>query len=270
MATGQMTAAAFLVAELRRARVRRGWSQDELARAVNYSPSMVSAVELGQQPPTGKYLEQFDKALDTGGLYTRMLTDLVSLDRAQPWLRGRGAIVAQAKVLRWFEPLYVPGLFQTEAYARAVFEAGGLLEEEDVERRLNERMEGQRILYDEEPPRLVAVVDEAALRRQVGTRKTMCDQTSHLARTATEHPRVRLHVVPQSAQEHPGLGGPFILATLREGMELAFLATQVGGQELDQPADLGRLQRVWEAILGEALPPQESLELVRKVTESWI
>ncbi|MFU8854285.1 Scr1 family TA system antitoxin-like transcriptional regulator [Micromonospora sp. SL1-18] len=128
-----MTAAVFLVAELRRARVRRGWSQDELAKAVNYSPSMVSAVELGQQPPTPKYLEQFDKALDTGGLFGRMLTDLVSLDRAQPWLRGRGAIIAQAKMLRWFEPLYVPGLLQTESYARAVFEAGGLLEPEDVE-----------------------------------------------------------------------------------------------------------------------------------------
>lgn len=269
MATGEMTAAAFLVAELRRARVRRGWSQEELARAINYSPSMVSAVELGQAPPTSKYLEQFDKALDTGGLFTRMLTNLVSLDRAQPWLRGGGEIVSQARVLRRFEPLYVPGLLQTEAYARAVFEAGGLLEAAEVEARLNERMEGQRILYDEEQPRLVAVVDEAALRRQVGTRKTMYDQTAHLARVATEHPRVRLHVVPLSGQEYPGMGGPFILATLREETELAFLATQVGGQEVDQPSDLGRLQRVWEATLGEALPPQESIELVRKVTESW-
>ncbi len=78
-----------------------------------------------------------------------MLANLVSLDRAQPWLGG-GEIVSQARVLRWFEPLYVPGLLQTEAYARAVFEAGGLLEAAEVEARLNEWMEGQRILYDEE------------------------------------------------------------------------------------------------------------------------
>lgn len=270
MADGRMTAAAFLVGELRRARTRRGWSQDELAKAVNYSASMVSAVELGHQPPTAKYLELVDQALDTGGIFGRMLTELVSLDRAQPWLRGRSAIVAQAKVLRWFEPSYVPGLFQTEDYARAVFEAGDLLEPEDVERRLNERMESQRILYEEQPPRVMAVVDEAALRRQVGTRKVMCDQAMHLVRIATEHPRVRLHVVPLSAQEYPGLGGPFILATLREGIDLAFLGTQVGGQELDQPADLRRLQRVWEATLGEALPAQESIDLVREVAESWI
>ncbi|MFI6131046.1 Scr1 family TA system antitoxin-like transcriptional regulator [Micromonospora sp. NPDC051141] len=265
-----MTAGAFLVAEMRRARARRGWSQEELAKAVNYSASMVSAVELGHQPPTAKYVELVDQALDTGGLFGRMLTELVSLDRAQPWLRGRGEIVAQSRVLRWYEPLYVPGLLQTEAYARAVFEARGLLEPDDVERRLTERMEGQRILYDERPPRLWVVLDEAALRRQVGTRKTMCDQAVHLARIATEHPRVQLHVVPRSAQEYPGLGGPFLLATLREGTELAFLATQVGGQELDQPTDLSRLQRVWEAILGDGLPPQESIEFVREVAESWI
>ncbi|MCZ7435027.1 helix-turn-helix transcriptional regulator [Micromonospora sp. WMMC241] len=270
MADGQMTAAAFLVAELRRARVRRGLSQEELARAVNYSASMVSAVKLGHQPPTAKYVELVDQALDAGGLFGRMLTELVSLDRAQPWLRGRGEIVAQSRVLRWYEPLYVPGLLQTEAYARAVFEAGGVLEPDVVEHRLTERMEGQRLLYDENPPRLWAVLDEAALRRQVGTRKTMCDQATHLARIVTEHPRVRLHVVPRSALEYPGLGGPFILATLRDGADLAFMATLAGGQEVDQPADLGLVQRVWEAILGEALPPQESIEFVREVAESWI
>ncbi|WP_374197530.1 multiprotein-bridging factor 1 family protein [Micromonospora sp. RL09-050-HVF-A] len=88
MTDGRMTAAAFLVAELRRARTRRGWSQDDLAKAVNYSASMVSAIELGQQPPTAKYLELADRALDTGGIFSRMLTDLVALDRARVWQLG--------------------------------------------------------------------------------------------------------------------------------------------------------------------------------------
>ncbi|MFC0503825.1 helix-turn-helix domain-containing protein [Micromonospora costi] len=269
MADGRTTAAAFLVAELRRARVRPGWSQDELARAVNYSASMVSAVELGQQAPTTKYLELVDRALDTDGLFTRMLTDLVSLDRAQVWLRGGSAIERQAKTLRWYEPLHVPGLFQTEAYARAVFEAGGLLEPDEAERRLADRMQRQDVLYGDQPPRIVAVLDEAVLKRAVGTRKTMCDQALHLARLTTEHPKVRLLVVPRSAGEYPGLGGPFILATLTDGSELAYLDTHVRGQELDAPADLLRLQRVWETVLGEALPPQESIELMREVAESW-
>ncbi len=269
MADGQMTAAAFLIAELRRARARRGWSQDELAKAVNYSASMVSAVELGQQPPTAKYLELVDSALDTGGLFGRMSTELVSLDRAQPWLRGWQAIFEQARAVRLYEHCYVPGLFQTEAYARAVFEAGGLLAPDEVDRRLTARMERQEMLHSERAPQIVAVLDEAVLRRRVGGRKVMRDQTRHLVGIATAHPRVRLHVVPRSADEYPGLGGPFALAALPDGTELAYLECQVRGQELDQPRDLLRLQRVWEATLGEALPPQASIELMNEVAESW-
>ncbi|WCN81188.1 helix-turn-helix domain-containing protein [Micromonospora sp. LH3U1] len=269
MADGQMTAAAFLIAELRRARVRRGWSQDELAKAVNYSASMVSAVELGQQPPTGKYLELVDRALDTGGLFGRMSTELVSLDRAQPWLRGWQAILEQARTVRWYEPRYVPGLFQTEAYARAVFEAGGLLDSDEVDRRVTDRMNRQEVLHSERSPHIVAVLDEAVLRRRVGGRKVMCEQALHLVSIATGHPRVRLHVVPRSAEEYPGLGGQFALAALPDGTELAYLDSQVRGQELDQPVDLARLQRVWEATLGEALPPQASIELMNEVAESW-
>ncbi|MGV9216141.1 helix-turn-helix domain-containing protein [Micromonospora sp. RB23] len=269
MADGQMTAAAFLVAELRRARARRGWSQDELAKAVNYSPSMVSAVELGQQPPTAKYLELLDRALDTGGLFSRMSTELVSLDRTQPWLRGWQAIFEQARTVRWYEPRYVPGLLQTEDYARAVFEAGNLLDSDEVDRRLADRMNRQGVLHDERSPHIVAVLDEAVLRRRVGSRKVMRDQTLHLARIATEHPRLRLHVVPLSADEYPGLGGQFALATLPDGVELAYMECQVRGQELDQPKDLLRLQQVWEATLGEALPPQASIELMSEVAESW-
>ncbi|WP_432955808.1 helix-turn-helix domain-containing protein [Micromonospora haikouensis] len=269
MTGGQMTAAAFLVAELRRARMRRGWSQEELAKAINYSPSLVSAVELGQQPPAPKYLELFDEALDTGGLFGRVLAELVTLDKAQVWLRGWRAILDQARALRWFDPLHVPGLFQTEAYARAVFEADDLLDAEEVQRRLDDRMESQAVLYGDRQPRVVAVVDESVLRRRVGSRKIMCDQASHLARLATEHPGVRVHVVPCTAEEYPGLNGPFILATLSDDVELAFLGGQIGGQELDKPEDLRRLQRTWEATLGAALPPQESIDRLREVAESW-
>ncbi|QGN46531.1 transcriptional regulator [Micromonospora sp. WMMC415] len=216
---------------------------------------MVSAVELGQQPPTGKYLEQFDKALDTGGLFGRMLSDLVSLDRAQAWQRGAKAIIAQAARLRWFEPLYVPGLLQTEGHARAVFEAGGLLNAEDPVRR--------------SAPYRVAIVDEAALRRRVGERKTMAEQLLHLAQVAAEHPRVRPHVVPRSATEYPGLSGPFILATSVDGSDVAFLSSHIGGQELDRPQDLSFLRQVWEVSLGEACTPARSIDLMKEVAKSW-
>ncbi|WP_319460023.1 helix-turn-helix transcriptional regulator [Micromonospora sp. RTP1Z1] len=269
MADGRMTAAAFLVAELRRARTRRGWSQDELAKTVNYSASMVSAVELGQQPPTAKYLELVDRALDTGGLFGRMLTELVSLDKAQVWLRGWRTILSEARAIRWYECRYVPGLFQTEAYARAVFEAGDLLDQDEVERRLAERMDTQVCLHGDRVLKVVVVLDEVVLRRCVGSRKTMSEQALHLARIATEHPHVRLHLVPASAGEYPGLGGPFILVSEPEETELAVVSGQGRGEQLQQPAELRRLQQVWEVSLAAALPSQESIELLREIAESW-
>jgi hypothetical protein len=97
----------------------------------------------------------------------------------------------------------------------------------------------------------------------------MSDQAAHLARIATEHPRVRLHVVPRSAEEYPALGGSFVVATLPDGTELACLGGQVRTREFSEPAVVLRLQQVWESVLGEALPPRESIELMRKVVESW-
>ncbi|GAB3796880.1 helix-turn-helix domain-containing protein [Micromonospora zhanjiangensis] len=265
----QKTAAAFLIAELRRARLRRGWSQEELAKAINYSASLVSAVEKFQQPPTLKYLELVDTALDTGGLFTRMLTELVTLDQAQPWLRGWNAIEEQSKTLRWYQSLYVPGILQTEDYARAVFEAGGLLDPDEVEKRLAARTRRHEILFRECPPILVAVLDERAIQRPVGGEKVMREQLLYLAKLAEQHRRIWIHAVPTSAGEYPGLGGPFIIATAHDGSELAFQDSQVRGQGLEQPVDLARLRRVWEISLGCALPVQESTDLIRKVAEQW-
>jgi hypothetical protein len=198
-----------------------------------------------------------------------MLTDLVALDKAQVWQRGWRSIVGQASKLRWFEPIYVPGLLQTEAYARAVFESGDLLPAEEVTRRLTDRMESQNVLYSDRPPQVVAILDEGVLRRRVGGRKVMADQAAHLGRIATEHPKVTVHIVPNSTEEYPALGGGFVIATLPDGSELGCLGGQVKTHELQESTALERLHAVWEATLGVALPPQDSIRLTREAAESW-
>lgn len=269
MAGERGSAASFLIGELRRARTGRGLSQEELGKAINYSGSLVSAVELGQQRPSADYLNRVDKVLNTGGLFTRMLEELVALDRAQPWLRGWRAIEREAAELRWYEPLHVPGLLQTEAYARAVFSSGNLLGLDEVEKRVAERMQRQQILSDEHPPHVVVVIDEIVLRRSVGGPRVMRDQLLHLARIAEEHQRVRLHVVPLSAGEYPGLNGPFIIATLPGGDDVVYLDSHVRGQELDASAEVQRVWRIWEASLGEAMTPRQSAEMLREVAQIW-
>jgi hypothetical protein len=268
MTVEQKTAATFLISELRRARMARGLSQEDLGKAISYSGSLVSAVELGQQRPSEDLLTRVDKALNTGGLFGRMLVDLVSLDRAQPWLRGWRIIEGEASTLCWYEPLHVPGPFQTEAYARAVFESGALLDQPEVERRVAERMERHGVLDRESPPRILTILDEGLLRRCVGGPDVMREQLLHLARVGEEHRRIRLHVVPLSAGEYPALGGPFIIATLSCGEHVVYVDT-LRGQELGRADDVLAIQRIWEATLGEALTPRQSIELIREVAETW-
>ncbi|WP_420871067.1 Scr1 family TA system antitoxin-like transcriptional regulator [Micromonospora endophytica] len=94
-------------------------------------------------------------------------------------------------------------MLQTEPYARAIFEADDSLSQVEREERLADRMASQAVLCQEHPPRAVIVLDESPLRRRVGGRKVILDQTQHLIRIATDHPSVRLHVVPLSAEEYP-------------------------------------------------------------------
>ncbi|MFF0155551.1 DUF5753 domain-containing protein [Micromonospora sp. NPDC005203] len=122
----------------------------------------------GSRPPTGDYAIAIDRALKTGGIFGRLLDRLADLDAAPLWLREWITFEQQARTLRWCEVAWVPGLLQTEAYARAVFASDGRVSAEEVETRVAGRLARQQILTSDDPPHLVAVLDDAVLRRPVG------------------------------------------------------------------------------------------------------
>ena len=263
----RMSASSFLVDELRRARAAAGLSQEDLGKAINYSSSLVSAVENGQRPPTRDYLVGVDRALHTGGLFERLLDNVVSLDRAPVWLRDWIIFEREATLLRWFQPLLVPGLLQTEAYARSVLEWGGLLDPAEVEQRVASRMERQAILAKPRPPTVIAIIDEGVLHRLVGTPAVMADQCAHLLASAVL-PNVHLHVVPAAAGAHPGLAGPFILGKGHD-FEVAHVDNNLHAQIVDRRAAVDTLIRKWEAIRGEALPRTQTIDRIREVAPTW-
>jgi transcriptional regulator with XRE-family HTH domain len=140
MPVEQMTASTFLVQELRQARVAAELSQEDLGRAISYSASLVSAVETGQRPPSREYVVAVDRALNKGGLFERLLSSIVSLDQAPVWFRDWIVFEREATLIRWYEQSLVPGLLQTEAYARAILEGGGLRTEAEIERSVAGRL----------------------------------------------------------------------------------------------------------------------------------
>jgi transcriptional regulator with XRE-family HTH domain len=257
----------FFLRELRRRREAAGLTQEELGRKINFSGSHVSAVELGNRPPKPDYLEALDLALDTGGLFMTMWKDLVE-DAAPVWFRRWIEIEREATLLRWYEPSLVPGLLQTEAYARAVLSGSGLLTtEQEINQRLTSRLERQAILTREQPPKLVAVFDAAVLARAVAPAAVMTEQFDHL-RSLARLPHVRLHAIPAEVGMHAGLAGAFILAK-GPGGEAAHLDNPLRADVTDRAEDLDVLQDRWESVRSVALPNQATVDLIREVTESW-
>ncbi|SCL38940.1 Helix-turn-helix domain-containing protein [Micromonospora pallida] len=257
----------FLLSELRESRAARGLSQDDFGRLINYSGSHVSAVECGNRAPTKEYVEKVDEALGTGGIYTRLLRRVLTIDAAPVWLREWIEIEREAASLLWFEPAYVPGALQTPDYARATL-AGGRFTPEEVEQRTVSRLERQSLLSREPAPLIVFVLDEAVLRSGPDSPGLMHAQLQRLVDSA-ELPTVQLHVVPASAGLYLGKAGAFILAEMPDGSRVAHVDTQLNAQIVSGPADIASLGKAWEAVRSEALPRRQSLDLIKEAAKTW-
>ncbi|MGW4467541.1 helix-turn-helix domain-containing protein [Micromonospora sp. NPDC004704] len=260
---------AFVVREIRLARMLAEQTQEQFAKRCSFSPSHVSAVENGTRPPTIEFIRAVDRGLRNGGLFERLWKELGGLDVVPTWVRERAEMERESTMLRWYEHSWVPGLLQTEAYVRAVYACNDRISPEEAERRITDRMERQRILDGENLSLLVAALDESVLHRPVGGPKVMHEQVLHLAKLAAEHPRVRLHVVPSSAGAYSGLDGQFVMARLASGEEVAYLDNQLQGQVATRKLEIAEVRDAWEAILGEALTPQQSIDKLMEVAETW-
>ena len=248
---------------LKAARAGAEVSQEGLATLITWSPSTVAAIETGRRRPTMEFAVAADQALGTGGLLASMLKDHEG--RSSPsWFESWPGHEERAARLCHFEPCLVPGLLQTEEYARAVFTAGKLYRSDKVEELLSLRMSRQHVLCREEPPECVFVIDESALRRSIGGPAVMDRQLGRLLESA-DLPHVRLHVLPLDGGAHVSLGGGFVLAELPGKERLLCLDNAARGQIADYPEWIGLVQRKWEYLLGEALSEQASLDLIKKL-----
>ncbi|MEO3745209.1 helix-turn-helix transcriptional regulator [Plantactinospora sp. B5E13] len=264
-----MSAAEFLLDELRHVRLALNLSQEEFGKLINYSGSHVGSVENGSRAPKEDYLAAIDKHFHTGGIFVRMLRKVIVFDVVPPWFREWARNELRAVFLRWFELAFVPGLLQTEAYARAVVSADNRLTPEQVDVLVADRLKWQARLDDKSLAQVVTVLDEAVLHRAIGGAAVMREQLLHLARLNQEHPRVRIQVVPATVGAYPGLDGPLIIATLPENDEVVYLESRIKGQVLSRPDDVAEVRKHWEDILAEALPPTQSTELILEVAERW-
>ncbi|MFF5054517.1 Scr1 family TA system antitoxin-like transcriptional regulator [Micromonospora sp. NPDC000663] len=251
------------VRALKAARAGADMSQEALATATRWSPSTVAAIETGRRRPTMEFAVAADEALATGGLLAELLR-AADRQRLPTWFVPWRAYEEQAIRLCEFEPCLIPGLLQTEDYARAVISAGGLNPTTVVDELVAVRMDRQQVWQRAEPPQCVFVLDETALRRPVGGPAVLDAQLGRLMELAAL-PSVRLHIVALDIGAHVGLTGGFLLAELPDGERVTYVEDVARGHVIDDPEVVRLIGRKWDSLLGEALSTGASLDLIRKL-----
>lgn len=253
--------------ELRRARDSAGLSQEALGDAVQYSGSQVAMVETCRRIPTPGFTTRCDEKLETGGLLARIRDAILKMGHA-PWFREWPTLEAEAASIRNFEPLVIPGLLQTEDYARKLTMAHPAATGYDPEQWIAIRMARQAILTKENPVQFYAVIDERALHRPIGDRKVMYEQLMRLLELCNR-PNVHIHVVPESAGAYAGLEGSFAIATMPDGRDVGYHDHPLGGLLIERAQDVQMLRHLWECVRAEALPRDQSIELIGRIAASW-
>ncbi|GAA2221678.1 Scr1 family TA system antitoxin-like transcriptional regulator [Micromonospora olivasterospora] len=254
--------------ELRLARAANGMSQAALAEALSYSAALVTKVENCERRPSLDFARRCDIVFATDGKFER-IQRRIGRETVVPWFRDWAGMEQEVTALRTFEPLCVPGLLQTEGYARAIHAGGGLFAGDEIERHVTNRLDRQALLNRERPPLLSMVIDEYVLRRRIGGPEVMREQLQHLVKLGSTLPRLRIQVVPLSAGAYPGLAGPFVIATSPQGEDVVYLEGQRHGQVIDRAEFVQQMVEVWESIRGEAVSHQQSLDLIAEVAETW-
>jgi transcriptional regulator with XRE-family HTH domain len=251
--------------ELRAHRAQAGMSRDELAAKVSYSPSLIAMIETGRRSPSRKLAELLDAVFSMPGTFARLenrLRDVPFPASFRPFVPHE----AQATALRWYEHALVPGLLQTEEYARAVLSTRPNTSDDEIEELVAARMQRQEVLGREEPPLLWTLIDEAALYREVGTPEIMNRQLRYLAELS-RRPNITIQVVPYSAGPHSGLLGAFVIAELDDTPPVAYLETAAEGETAEEPSVLARLSLTFDTLRSKALPDVASRDLIVKVAE---
>lgn len=254
-------------------RERKGLTQKEFGQLVGYGPDAISSMERGVRLIRPEVLERADELLDAGGVLREAIPEVREAmgrvrTRHPEWYRGYADLEAQAKALHVYSNLLVPGLLQTEAYARAVFSQWRpLLSEETIEKRVIDRMARQQILEPWPSPTFSFVLDESVLLRPVGGREVHVGQLENLLRIG-QFRAVELQVMPMDREEQPSMDGPFNLLTVRKGEQVAYVEIHTYPRLITDAEEVRVLSERYGLLRAQALRPSESLDLIDKLRGS--
>jgi transcriptional regulator with XRE-family HTH domain len=267
-----------LAAQLRELRADSGMTQEDVSERTGIDRSTLYRLEGAQQRPQRSTLIQL---LDLYRVEEQRRGEMLTLLREagqRGWLQQYRSELPEAysdyigfedeaRSISNYESLFIPGLLQTEDYARALLHGTWPhAPADEVEKRVTARLQRQTLLDREDPPRLWAITDEAAVRRRVGGRQIMRAQLDRL-RDAAAQPNVTLQVIPFGAGSHPGMDGSFIVLDFPdpEDPSIVYTESAAGGLFLEEEMEIRRYILIFDHLRAAALRPEATVSLLADI-----
>ncbi|MEU9240882.1 helix-turn-helix transcriptional regulator [Streptomyces sp. NPDC048385] len=250
---------------LQHLRKRAGLNQQELGEAIGYSLELVASVEQGRRPAKAAFTRAADRVLEARGVL-EVLQDEVDRAKLPQFFRNVALLETDALSRFSYDPLLVPGLLQTETYAQALLEAHfPPLDEEVIEQRVAARLARQALLARKNPPMVfVFIVEEDALRRVVGSKAVMREQSEALL-TCSRMRNVELQVLPTARGAHSGLNGPMVLLESKERRRHVYVEAQDVVTVRSNEDEVSEFWLRYGMLRTQALNTEESSRLIERM-----
>ncbi|WP_374112857.1 helix-turn-helix transcriptional regulator [Streptomyces sp. MNU89] len=245
-------------------RERSGLTQQQLAEAMGYSVEQVASVEQGRRPAKDTFTEAAERALEAQGTLS-VLQDDVDLAKLPSFFVDFALIEAEAVSRFSYDPLLIPGLLQTEEYARAVFTGNcPPLTDDLIEQHVEARLSRQKLLTRTPTVHVSFIIEERVLRNAVGGTEVMPPQLQRLLEAGAQR-NVEIQVMPSGHGFHPGLNGPMVLLETLEHQHIAYLESQGVGTVITDPAKVSSVSMRCGRLRSQALNAEESARLIERL-----
>ncbi|MFD4728746.1 helix-turn-helix domain-containing protein [Streptomyces seoulensis] len=249
---------------LKRLRVQAGVDRAELGRRTGYSAATITSYEVGRRIPNEKFIVRADEVLDAGGMLVDFIEDM---EKAQypAFFQDAARLEREAVALHVFAVQAVPGLLQTEDYARAVFMMWRpVLDEETVEQRVTARMARQEIFARKPTPTVTFVMEESVVRQKLGGAPVWRGQLEQIL-LVSQRRNVEMQIMPHDREEHAALDGQFNLIEMRNGRRMAYVPADRASRLFTNRSAVRKAEEQYSLLRAQALTPRKSLEFIEKL-----
>lgn len=246
-------------------RKRAGLTQEALAEQVGYAVETVASIEQGRRFPSADFIERAEEVLDAFGTLRAAARHLSRRPGLADWFKQWATLETEALTLYTYECRLVPGLLQTQSYARALF-ADRLppLCDEEIDNRLAARTDRQRLLRERPNTAYSFIIEEHVLARRTGGSDAARAQIDHILDLARLR-NIEVQVMPQARGSHAGMDGPMRLLESPDNKWFGYCEGQEFGQFLTVPKVISMLQMRYARMRSQALSLEDSLSLLQRM-----